>query len=769
MSNYSSNFSTQDTATPPTPWQRVAMGRNRAQAAKPKGNALGGHPSRHAEVEKVFRKAQKAPIERVMRNHDHYAIFYGLVEECFARRTDAQKLQLVMDLGAVLDNYFPKVWNRAHGLKYEKIIPLAMAVLNTHEVVATLTIGALLGLKPELCFDVFPSTRNSIVENPFRDEVYGDIPKSLSGPGREYVLQDVKYLSDKLGTYEQAICHYIADGKDIFLPAVRVQDGGNLILRIGEAPAPAKIYFQEPRTARDRSIVLLCLDMKVAFKMLDMARDFKLIDRANISVAIFYRTDGCLDALDFMPLHLHDVVLLPETSVTDLQDMSRWADRCRRGGANTVRVYPWPLLVTEGPFDASSFSQNLGAQMTAHAKRLGDIEVMSNFANGICDRAIPIEEYDQWLIDVNIATKRAVTVRDIEHGPCLVRLADIPARKDDFQHKLAWDTLITPQYTTLIWGCSNAGKTWVAIQLTLAMVCGVNAFELPTMAQRRICYLDGEVGVEDFEARCSQLLQDNPNAQTLVKKNLRILPQSGLNILDARDSRDVIKRLREMNADVLVIDNLLSLAPSAAKSNADGLFSFVRQVKQAGVAVVIVHHSGKDGTSFKGSGDLASLSQNVIRLDGREQLTNQGVLSAGLEKACQADGPVVRMTVTKCKAAPQLERKSSTYHLPVNGVWQHIEGSFIEIDQAIKPEARSNESTVVDATVISTPDANTDSLSPDEEEVFNAVKMKKSTRANLEKHTGFGKDKVQSILSSLTDQKRIVRVGKGKATYYRCK
>ena len=300
------------------------------------------------------------------------------------------------------------------------------------------------------------------------------------------------------------------------------------------------------------------------------------------------------------------------------------------------------------------------------------------------------------------------------------------------------------------------------------MAGGFNAFGLPAMAPRRVCYLDGEVGKEDFKARCDQLLHDNPDAQVLVNQNLSIVPQSGLNILDGGCSREVIELLRQAKADVLVIDNLLSLAPSAAKSNADGLFNFVRQVEQAGIAVIIVHHSGKDGTSFKGSSDLASLSQNVIRLDGREQLASLEDKSPQLEKICQADGPVVRMTVAKCKAAPQLERKSCTYHLPVGSGWRHIEGSLADVGQSPMSEGLSSEPRAVEPPVVPTRDVDMDSLSPDEEKVFSALKEKKRSRSELETRTGLKADKLGGILRNLSDREIIIREGRGKSTYYRC-
>jgi hypothetical protein len=699
-------------------------------------------------------------------------VFSALVEWEFARLAADRRERLLMALGIDVDRH---LWLRRGGNPKsnkgdESIISLASSSLNRGPLEAAQVVGGLLGLKPEYCFHTFPAGSNTPPPLPTRTSIIGEyIPKQLIVRGRSYQLEDVDYLHDFSGFKEQAVCRYANGNDDFFVLASRVERDGEPALRIGAAPASAWLYSRTRMARYRKAPVLLCLDMRVAMHFREKAREGRLLERAGIIASGCFGGGNAFDALHYKDLVGHPVVIIPDSTREGLKGAEDWAKRCAREGAESVGVYPWPIIAPGMPvLDDSCPHGPWQKELWGRAVYLDRIELPSKLAQDVCHQSIPTAAYRGWMASVALVSEPVEAVRESKGTIQFLRLGDIQGKEASAQALLALDILITPQYKTLIWGCSNAGKSWVAIQLALAMAGGFKAFGLAAMAPRRICYLDGEVGGEDFKERCDQLLQGNPDAQVLVNQNLSVLPQSGLNILDTACSQKIIEQLCHEKADVLVIDNLLSLAPSAAKSNANGLFTFVGQVEQAGIAVIIVHHSGKDGTNFKGPSELASLSQNVIGLEGRDQLANQEGQSPELEEACQADGPVVRMTVTKCKAAPQLERKSCIYHLPVGGGWRHIEGFLADAGQTPTPEALNSMSKAMEFPVIPPRNVDMGSLSPDEEKVFNELKKQKSSRSELETRTGLKADKLSGILRKLQDRGLIVKEGNGKATYYRC-
>jgi len=765
----------------PLRWQREApwarprtslVPRLSYNQASYQANAGHDFPVISPKVKRMLAGIDGSNLPTVLTSDSNAEVFSSLVEWEFAGLTADRRERLLKALGIDVGRHWRpgRRRNSDNDKGNESILSLASSGLNRGPLEAAQVVGGLLGLKPEYCFHTFPAGSNTPPPLPPGTSIIEEyIPKQLIVRGRSYQLEDVDYLHDFSGFKEQAVCRYTSGNGDFFVLASRVEKDGEPALRIGSAPASAWLYSRTRMARYRKAPVLLCLGTRVAMHFREKAREGRLLERAGIIASGCFGGGTAFDALHFKDLAGHPVVIIPDSTREGVKGAEDWAKRCVREGAANVSVYPWPIIVPGVPvLDDSCPQEPWEKELWGRAVYLDRIELPSKLAQDVCRLSITTADYRGWLASVGLVSVPTEEVRESKGTIPFLRLGDIQGEEPGGTHVLTLDILITSRYTTLIWGCSNAGKSWVAIQLALAMAGGFNAFGLPAMAPRRVCYLDGEVGKEDFKARCDQLLQDNPDAQVLVNQNLSIVPQSGLNILDAACSQKVIEQLRHVKADVLVIDNLLSLAPSAAKSNADGLFNFVRQVEQAGIAVIIVHHSGKDGTNFKGSADLASLSQNVIRLDGREQLASQENRSPELEEVCQADGPVVRMTVSKCKAAPQLERKSCTYHLPVGGGWRNIEGFLADVEQSPMSEGLSSEPRAMEPPVIPAWDVDMDSLSPDEDKVFNVLKKQKSIRVELETRTGLKADKLGGILRKLKGRGLIVKEGNGKATYYRC-
>jgi hypothetical protein len=146
----------------------------------------------------------------------------------------------------------------------------------------------------------------------------------------------------------------------------------------------------------------------------------------------------------------------------------------------------------------------------------------------------------------------------------------------------------------------------------------------------------------------------------------------------------------------------------------------------------------------------------------------QGALSPGLERACNAGGPVTRITFEECKAAPLLERKSAIYHLPKGEVWKHLEGDFMPtIDPDPLPASVSAEPE--DNSAIPAPEdmSKMRDLTPDEEKVYASLKGKKYKMPALQDVTGFKADKLGGILRDLAKCNLVKKEGAGRGTYYR--
>lgn len=730
-------------------------------------------PRMAPEVSRLLRGVEKAQLPSDLASDSNRRIFFALIEYVFSILIDELRIQLFKKLGC---DYFQACryvgqWKYARKTMSESVIKIAVEILDKGKCISALIMGHLLGLKPEYCFRTFPCKDEASSGISMRcTQIQERMPKQIVIEWRLYLLKYIDYQNDYRGMKEQAVCLYMdkaCSTNKFFLIANRVQKDGSYVLEIGTTPVSARLYSRAEMAIHENATIIICMDMAVAMEFRRIARESSLLELEGIIISGYFGDSSAFEALDLSDTAGHHVVLVPEFNQESLVSASRFADRCEKAGA-TVSIYPWPVRAGGDPVVAEpTIRARWKKDLWAQSVRIEDIELPSKFALGLLSRSIPSSDYPEWLKDNGLVSAGQDGVRNVKKKIRFLSIDDLPDGHEQADIP-TWDDLITAWYLTFIWGASNAGKSWFALQLVKAITTGTDAFGIFSISKRLVAYLDGEVGGVDFKDRCLQLVQGNSEAQELIRQNLRVLPPSSeINILDDACAAEIISDLIEMKAQVLVIDNILALAPDVVKGNVRNLFSFIHKLQEAGIAVIIIHHSGKDETTYMGPSELKSQSQNVIRLDGREQLVDQKPLSPELESACNAGGPVTKITFEECKAATLLERKSAIYHLPKGGVWKHMEGDLVPTIEPL-PVNVSAESD--DNSAIPAPEdmLKMHDLTPDQEKVYALLKEKKYPRVELEAVAGFKTDKLRGILKKLIELNLVEPKGPGKARYYRC-
>lgn len=730
-------------------------------------------PSISPEVKSALAKIDGSSLPSDMCSHSKAGIFRALVEFEFFMLPPGEKIEVVRKLGFDVLKTWPLSgkWNDVNGQQFESIIALAVMLLKRDRNKAALVVGSLLGMKPEYCFRTFPAKDDIPPALPLQSpQVQEQIPRQLLVSNRNYKLKHIYYLKDFRGNNEHAVCYYVdsANTQDrFFLPATCVDMDGNPTLRIGTAPIPARLFARDQMAQVERARVLLCQDMVLAMELSRLADEVRLFEREGIIISGCYGGGTGFSASKSDDLAGHDVVLLLEPTREALYDAFSLAKRCEKDGVASVRIYPFPVTAGGDPvFPETAIRAPWKKDLWAQSVQIKNIEQLSKFVHDLSEKSILASDYPEWLTDNGLISAAPDNMREIKKKKIqFLSIDDLPDRLEQSDIP-TWDDLITSWYLTFIWGVSNAGKSLIAVQIVIAIMTGTDAFGIFSISKRLVAYLDGEIG-GDFKKRCLQLLKGNIKAQELLKQYLRVLPPSSdIDLLDDACAAEIISNLLEMKAQVLVIDNIFALAPSAVNGNIKKLFSFIHKVKEAGIAVIIIHHSGKDGATYKGPSELQSLSQNVIKLEGRDQLVEQGNLSNEVKKACNAGGAVTKISVEECKAAPLLEQKTAIYHLPKGGVWTCLKGSLVPTTDILLENA-SLESVVIPEDSSLGDSAEMIDLTPDEEKVCKALKGRKCMRAELETLTGFKIDKLGGILRKLVRKNLVNKEGVGKATYYR--
>jgi hypothetical protein len=93
-----------------------------------------------------------------------------------------------------------------------------------------------------------------------------------------------------------------------------------------------------------------------------------------------------------------------------------------------------------------------------------------------------------------------------------------------------------------------------------------------------------------------------------------------LNLADAADQERLLNAIAEHGAQVVVLDNLTTLAERGAYEAGFGkLLNLINRLKESGIAVILVHHENKAG-EFKGTTkikDVAEMSLHLVKAPGK--------------------------------------------------------------------------------------------------------------------------------------------------------
>jgi len=186
---------------------------------------------------------------------------------------------------------------------------------------------------------------------------------------------------------------------------------------------------------------------------------------------------------------------------------------------------------------------------------------------------------------------------------------------------------IVPEGLTVLFGSPKTGKSYVGLTLAWNLAVGRTWFGHPTAGKRKVLYLAGE-GVGDLMLRSEALLEHtnvNPGGDLQFWPHLLRLSRDS----DAARLRLMVEK---SEADLIVVDTWARYAGVRDENDAAQVQSAVNALEsltRAGRSVLLIHHSGKDGT-LRGSTALAGAVEAAIKLeinDDTQQVKMSSVLS----------------------------------------------------------------------------------------------------------------------------------------------
>ena len=195
------------------------------------------------------------------------------------------------------------------------------------------------------------------------------------------------------------------------------------------------------------------------------------------------------------------------------------------------------------------------------------------------------------------------------------------------------DPLMKQGESMMLWAAPGVGKTMVGLSIALAASGGGKFLGWKAPRPFRVLYIDGEMALHDLKDRLVVLKDavEGLDADAAVK-NLRLLvrshqdPNAPFPDIADKDGQDVVfSRARGMKADLVILDNFSVLAGVDDENDAAAMqpvLTFLLRMKQAGIATVLIHHSNKNGESYRGSSKIATTFEVIVGLK-----QNNGVAS----------------------------------------------------------------------------------------------------------------------------------------------
>jgi hypothetical protein len=507
------------------------------------------------------------------------------------------------------------------------------------------------------------------------------------------------------------------------------------------------------------AIIVLCQDIRTAL-ILQRQRN-EIVWNNSAEIIITAHLDKKLEMLPLNYLYGHDVVLVTAPSKQELARVGAYAKKLKRI-SRSFKVYTRFLLHSQPACNLSEGINGVSEgenMLLKNSIYLEDKKQPSQLLRSIVDEAIPYDDFVKWEQDMGVFKKRKSAERHVPtiqtdlFMPQSLALGGLKPLR--IENEL--DALITKGNLTLLWGPSNVGKSYAALEIARAMICGGSAFGLRSAGGKKVYYLDGEQDSVRTEGRLCQLYGGDLRFQQQIQEAFFYQSLDSHTLGDPDAPMKLADAAVQCGIDVIIIDNLISLFPKA-KQNPNMIMDFIHSLEIKGIAAFIVHHSEKTGQVFLGASELGALSKNIFKLMPVNPTEWEG--NEKIQEAMSAKGPLVYMTLEKTKVLPRAEGNFVITHLPIDGQWKVLEGEFQPAEEDMVSQVKAAE--------LSYPSQVNTNLSPDERKVVGYITSQGSVkREDIEALLGCKEDKAGKILKTLCDAKIIVKDGASRNTYYK--
>ncbi len=172
----------------------------------------------------------------------------------------------------------------------------------------------------------------------------------------------------------------------------------------------------------------------------------------------------------------------------------------------------------------------------------------------------------------------------------------------------------------------GGSKTFLALAMGLAVAAGTSLLRWSAPKPRRVLYLDEEMALVDMQRRVAALKAAMGVEVRNDHFHLLAADHTGIPDLATRAGQRVLDPLLD-GVNLLIIDNISTLCWAGSDNNSSSwscMQEWILQLRKRGLAVLLVHHSGKTGNQ-RGTSRREDVLDTVLGLRRPEDyLPEQG-------------------------------------------------------------------------------------------------------------------------------------------------
>lgn len=168
------------------------------------------------------------------------------------------------------------------------------------------------------------------------------------------------------------------------------------------------------------------------------------------------------------------------------------------------------------------------------------------------------------------------------------------------QRAMIMHPIIPAQGLLLLYSKRGIGKTFLALSIGYSVAAGVSLLKWKVDKPRKVVYIDGEMPASLMQERLkkisSGLKKDlvDPSFFRIITPDLQYGDIPDLATVEGQNALEGILG----DAELIILDNLSTLAPSLRENDADSwspFQSWILKMRRKGISILLVHHAGKNG------------------------------------------------------------------------------------------------------------------------------------------------------------------------------